>query len=121
MAAVAAAMALAGCSPGVDYPSLFPAVHDMPPPRAETTMNADQIQQATEALISERDRLSAEAQGAAQGKSQSKSPPAAAAAAPPKKPAVPAAQSASAATTTAAAGGEPPVTIAPAAATQTKP
>jgi hypothetical protein len=41
----------------------FPAVHDMPAPRAETTMNPDQVKQATDALISERDHLSTEAQG----------------------------------------------------------
>ena len=40
----------------------FPAVHDMPTPRAETTMNPDQAKQATDALISERDHLSTEAQ-----------------------------------------------------------
>jgi len=54
MAIVApAAFALSGCSPGADYPSLFPAIHDMPPPRTDTTMDADQVQQATEALIDE--------------------------------------------------------------------
>jgi hypothetical protein len=58
---------LAACSPGADYPSLFPAVHDIPPPRADTTLDASQVQQATEDLITERDRLNTEAQGT-QGK-----------------------------------------------------
>jgi len=62
--AVAAGFCLlvAACSPGADYPSLFPAVHDIPPPRSETPLDRNQVQQATEDLISARDRLSAEAQ-----------------------------------------------------------
>ena len=60
------ALAMSGCSPGADYPSIFPAVHDMPPPRAGTPMDANQVQQATEDLISDRNRLSAEAQGTGQ-------------------------------------------------------
>ncbi|MGA9428644.1 MAG: hypothetical protein WBV65_03835 [Xanthobacteraceae bacterium] len=63
---VPAAVALSGCSPVADYPSLFPAVHDMPPPRTDTPMDANQVQQATEDLITDRNRLSAEAQGSAQ-------------------------------------------------------
>jgi hypothetical protein len=61
-----AALAVSGCSPGADYPSIFPAVHDMPPPRADTPMDANQVQQATEDLITDRNRLSAEAQGTGQ-------------------------------------------------------
>jgi len=53
---------LSACSPGANYPSLFPAVHDTPPPRSETPLDSVQVQQATEDLISARDRLSAEAQ-----------------------------------------------------------
>jgi hypothetical protein len=53
---------LSACSPGVDYPSLFPAVHDVPPPRADAPLDPNQVQQATEDLISARDRLSAEVQ-----------------------------------------------------------
>jgi hypothetical protein len=34
--AAVAAVTMSGCSPGADYPSLFPAIHDMPPPRAIT-------------------------------------------------------------------------------------
>lgn len=75
--ALMGAAATAGCSP-VSYPSMFPAVEQAPPQRADTPMDANQVQQATEALISDRNRLSAEAQDGGQ-------PPAAAA--PPKKPA----------------------------------
>ncbi len=53
---------LSACSPVANYPSLFPAVHDTPPPRAETPLDSVQVQQATEDLISARDRLTAEAQ-----------------------------------------------------------
>jgi hypothetical protein len=60
---------LAGCSPGAEYPSLFPAVHDMPPPRSDQTMNPLQVQKTTEDLISERDRLNAQAPLPAPGKS----------------------------------------------------
>jgi hypothetical protein len=52
---------VAGCSPGVDYPSIFPAVHDMPPPRSDATMDQIQVQKATEDLITERDHLNAAA------------------------------------------------------------
>ena len=55
------ALGLSGCSPGADYPTIFPAIHDMPPPRSDTTMNADQVQQATEALITDRNHLNAQA------------------------------------------------------------
>jgi len=64
--AAAACLVLCGCSPGADYPSLFPSVHDMPPPRADTTLNPIQVQQATEDLITQRNHLSAEAQGSGQ-------------------------------------------------------
>src|SRR5690349_7447300 len=59
-----ACLALAACSPGADYPSLFPAVHDIPPPRADSPLDANQVQRATEDLITARDRLNTEAQGA---------------------------------------------------------
>jgi hypothetical protein len=62
--AAIACLVLAACSPGTDYPSLFPAVHDIPPPRTDATLDSNQVQQATEDLISARDRLSAEAQSA---------------------------------------------------------
>ena len=66
--AAAAALLLSGCSPGADYPSIFPALLDRPPPRADTPLDPDQVQQATEALITERNHLTAEAQGADQAK-----------------------------------------------------
>jgi hypothetical protein len=65
-------LVLAACSPGADYPSLFPSVHDIPPARTDTTLDSSQVQQATEDLISARDRLSSEAQGA-QGKNPTNS------------------------------------------------
>lgn len=57
--AVAAAVAflVSGCSEG----ALFPAVHDMPAPRADTPLTPDQVKQATEALTSERDHLTTQA------------------------------------------------------------
>jgi hypothetical protein len=64
--AAAAAFAMSGCSPGADYPSIFPAIHDMPPPRADTPLDQVQVQQATEDLITERNHLTAEAQGPGQ-------------------------------------------------------
>ena len=62
--AVFACLVLAACSPGAEYPSLFPSVHDIPPPRADTPLDSNQVQQATEDLITARDRLTAKAQGA---------------------------------------------------------
>ena len=44
----------------------YPAVHDMPGPRADTPLTPDQVKEATDALISQRDRLSTEAQGSGQ-------------------------------------------------------
>jgi hypothetical protein len=61
--AAAACLTLSACSPGADYPSLFPAVQNMPPPRPDATLDAQQVQQATEDLISDRNRLNGEAQG----------------------------------------------------------
>jgi hypothetical protein len=51
--AVMAALALGGCSNEAG----FPAVHDMPAPRAETTMTPDQVKEATDPLINQRDQL----------------------------------------------------------------
>jgi hypothetical protein len=53
---------LAACSPGADYPSIL----DKPAPRADQTMNPDQVRQATDALISDRNRLSSDAQASQQ-------------------------------------------------------
>ncbi len=50
--AVSLACLLAGCSEAG-----FPAVHDMPLPRADTTLTPDQVKQATDDLISERQHL----------------------------------------------------------------
>jgi hypothetical protein len=71
-----ACLGLAACSPGADYPSLFPSVHDVPPPRNDSRLDQNQVQQATEDLITARDRLTAEAQGA-RAKSATGSKPAA--------------------------------------------
>ena len=68
LAFAAACLALSGCSPGADYPSLFPAIHDMPPPRADAPLDPAQVQQATEDLITARNHLSAETQGAGQAR-----------------------------------------------------
>ena len=63
-AAIVAALAVPvwGCSPEIGYP----AIHDMPAPRVDTPLTPDQIKQATDDLISEREHLSTAAQGAAQ-------------------------------------------------------
>jgi len=55
--AAAVAVLVSGCSE-----LGFPAVHDMPAPRADTTLTPDQVKQATDDLISQRDHLSTEAQ-----------------------------------------------------------
>jgi hypothetical protein len=65
----ACCLILSACSPDANHPSLFPAVHDTPPPRSETPLDSVQVQQATEDLISARDRLSAEAQSSQNQKS----------------------------------------------------
>jgi len=65
-------LVLGACSPGADYPPLFPSIHDIPPPRTDTPLDSNQVQQATEDLISARDRLSAEGQSA-QGKNPTNS------------------------------------------------
>src|ERR1700733_7426827 len=53
---------VAACSPGADYPSIL----DKPAPRADQTMNPDQVRQATDALISDRNRLSNDSQASQQ-------------------------------------------------------
>jgi hypothetical protein len=53
---------VAACSPGADYPAIL----DRPAPRADQPMNPDQVKQATDALISDRNRLSADAQASQQ-------------------------------------------------------
>jgi hypothetical protein len=59
--AIACAFLVSGCAE-----TGFPAVHDMPAPRADTPLTPDQVKEATDALISERDHLSTEAQGSGQ-------------------------------------------------------
>jgi len=52
----AAVVLLAACSPGADYPTVL----DRPVPRGET-LTPQQVKQATDALIADRDHLNAEA------------------------------------------------------------
>ncbi len=54
----AIAMLVSGCSSDI----VFPAVHDVPTARVDTTMTPDQVKQATDELSCERDHLSTEAQ-----------------------------------------------------------
>jgi len=56
-----ATVLLSGCSSD----SAFPAVHDMPAARTEMKLTPDEVKQATDNLISDRDRTEAKA-GAAQ-------------------------------------------------------
>jgi hypothetical protein len=55
-AAAMAFLALSACSPEAG----FPAVHDMPAPRPEAPLTPDQVQQATDSLISKRNQLNAQ-------------------------------------------------------------
>jgi hypothetical protein len=98
--AIAASVAflVSGCS----ETSFFPAVHDMPAPRADTPLTPDQVKQATEALASERDHLNTQIQPNSQP-----GPAAGAAAAAQQKP-PPSAQPATAASgATQTAGADP--------------
>jgi hypothetical protein len=61
---------VAACSPGADYPTIL----DKPAPRADQTMNPDQVRQATDALISDRNRLSSDAQASQQAGQQAGAP-----------------------------------------------
>ena len=61
LAVATAAVLLSGCSSD----SAFPAVHDMPAARTEMKLTPDQVKQATDDLITDRDRTEAKA-GAAQ-------------------------------------------------------
>ena len=69
--AVSVAFLVAGCAE-----IGFPAVHDMPAPRADTTMTPDQVKQATDDLVSERDRLNTGSLPSAQAAAPSNAPPA---------------------------------------------
>jgi hypothetical protein len=55
--AAAALLLLSGCSSDIGYP----AVHDMPAPRADSPLTPDQIKQATDDLVSQREHLNTEA------------------------------------------------------------
>jgi hypothetical protein len=92
-AAVIGALTLAGCA----VETGFPAVHDMPQPRAETTLTPDQVKEATDSLISQREHLSTEAQSA-QPLQTAATPASPAAAAQQKQPATPAKATAAAPT-----------------------
>ncbi len=63
--AIAAALGLlvASCSFDTDYP----AVHDMPAPRADTPLTPDQVKEVTSDLLSERNHLSTQTPGSASG------------------------------------------------------
>jgi len=56
--AAAAALILSGCAEVG-----FPSVHDLPTPRADTTLTPDQVKQATDDLTNQRDHLNTEANG----------------------------------------------------------
>jgi hypothetical protein len=107
------ACAVGGCSPEV----AFPAIHDMPPPRTDSPLTPDQVKQATDDLVSERNHLSSETQAAAAAAAAADAPPTTATATPPakkkKKKVVPAAaqaaqqQQAAAAVSAPADGSKP--------------
>jgi hypothetical protein len=62
LAVVGCALLAAGCSstdPG------YPAIHDMPAARTETTLTPDQVKAATDNLVYEREHLNIEAQSPA--------------------------------------------------------
>ena len=56
----AALLLVAGCSSS-SAPNLFPAVLDTPAPREDKPLSPDQVKQATDSLMADRDRLCAEA------------------------------------------------------------
>jgi len=55
--AVALGCLLSGCASEVG----FPAIHDMPAPRAEVPLTPDQVKQAADDLATQRDQLQATA------------------------------------------------------------
>ncbi len=61
-----AAATVGGCSQVTEYQSTFPSILAPPAPRAEQPMTADELKQATDALISDRTKLSAGTQGTQQ-------------------------------------------------------
>ena len=101
----AAAVLVSGCSLHGD----FPVVLDSPTPRDDTPLSPEQVKQATDALISARDHLSAEAQasGVPDASASAAPPNPAPANAPAAAPPVAAADAASASTQTAGADAKP--------------
>jgi hypothetical protein len=70
------AVLLGGCSAALD--PTYPAIHDMPAPRADTPMNSDEIKRATADLVTERNTLNAEAQTTPDNAATGSTPPPAA-------------------------------------------
>jgi hypothetical protein len=66
VAIFAAAAALGGCSQVTEYQAAYPSILAPPAPRAEQPMSADELKQATDALISDRTKLTADTQAAQQ-------------------------------------------------------
>jgi hypothetical protein len=95
-AAFIAALLLAGCAAD----SGFPAVHDMPAARTETTLTPDEVKQATDSLISQRTQLQSSAQPAPAANAPAPAPQQNAAV--PPKPAAPAGKATAAAQPAAA-------------------
>lgn len=52
---------LGSCSSALDTPTAYPAIHDMPPPRPEAPMSQQQLKDVTSDLLTERNKLDAEA------------------------------------------------------------
>jgi hypothetical protein len=71
---LAAAALLSACSQVTEYQNSYPSLFAKPEPRAEQTMTPDQVQQATNSLMSDRSQLSAEAQAAQAGAAGMNSP-----------------------------------------------
>jgi type IV pilus biogenesis protein CpaD/CtpE len=83
--ASATAFLVAGCSTD----TIFPAVHDIPAPRPDAPLTAEEVKQATDSLITERDHLSTEMQTAARPAPAAKTAANAKTGTPKKPPAVP--------------------------------
>jgi hypothetical protein len=61
-----ATVAVGGCSQVTEYQSAYPSVLAPPTPRAEQPMSDAELKQATDALLSDRSKLSADVQAAQQ-------------------------------------------------------
>lgn len=81
LAVAVPAVLLGGCSAALD--PTYPAIHDMPAPRPDTPMTADELKRATADLVTERNTLNAEAQTAPDNAATGSTPPAASNAAKP--------------------------------------